>query len=78
MLLGRGGGSSEDADRLVISAWNLIGSLALPSAWYVQANLVVATAAVITARCAGFGWDELGLDRPGDTDLAWTLLSGAS
>ena len=44
-------------------AWNLIGNLALPDAWYVPANLVVAAALVAGARAIGLEWGELGLDR---------------
>jgi membrane protease YdiL (CAAX protease family) len=48
---------------LVAVAWNLIGNLVLPGAWYVPANLVVAAGLVLGARAAGLGSDELGLDR---------------
>lgn len=44
-------------------AWNLIGNLFLPSAWYVPANLAVAALTVGAARSAGLSWSQLGLAR---------------
>lgn len=54
----------EQALALVIAvavAWNLIGNLLLPSAWYVPANLIVAALVVAVARQAALSYEALGL-----------------
>ena len=48
---------------VVAIAWNLIGNLVLPGAWYVPANIAVAAGLVALARWAGLGWDDLGFER---------------
>ena len=48
---------------VVAIAWNLIGNLVLPGAWYVPANIAVAAGLVALARGAGLGWDDLGFER---------------
>ncbi len=48
---------------VVAVAWNLIGNLVLPGVLYVPANLAVALVVVMLARCAGLGWDGLGMER---------------
>lgn len=47
----------------LLAAWNLVGNLALPAAWYVPANLVVAGALVALGRASGVTLDGLGLRR---------------
>jgi membrane protease YdiL (CAAX protease family) len=45
-------------------AWNLLGNLVLPGAWYVPANLAAAGFLLVAARWAELSWEELGLGRP--------------
>jgi len=44
-------------------AWDLVGNLVLPGAWYVPANLAVAALLIAIGRAAGLRWVDLGLDR---------------
>jgi len=46
-----------------LAAWNPMVNRALPPAWYVPANLVVAGALVALARASGAGPADLGLSR---------------
>lgn len=48
---------------IVAVAWNLIGNLLLPGAWYVPANLAVAALLVALAFRAGLDREHLGLQR---------------
>jgi membrane protease YdiL (CAAX protease family) len=45
------------------AAWNGLGNLLLPSAWYVPANLAAAAAVLAIGRRSGLSVDELGLAR---------------
>ena len=48
---------------LLAAAWNVVGNLVLPSAWYVPANLAAAGVVLLVGRGAGLSADELGLRR---------------
>ncbi|MCC5952953.1 MAG: CPBP family intramembrane metalloprotease [Acidimicrobiia bacterium] len=47
----------------LLVAWNLVGNLAVPDAWYVPTNLAVAGALVAVAWWAGLRAREVGLSR---------------